>query len=264
MLTLCCPFIEYNPEVKRTLNSFKEFINKANKLGEDLKISILGITSTQKDLQNNELNSLVDIIEFVPKKGIYFAFNYSVKKSLSYNSNWLWILGGGDTIYKPNIQLLNELTKNKNNEIIIVGAIKIGNRKNINKHIFPKTKIWQNLDKMRLNHPAMIISSLAYKKIGLYNQKLKIIADYEWCLKALKAKTKFIKVEKTFTYHELGGASTSYGKSRLTLHLSCIMVILKQLRCSYFLPIAIVLRIGRFLLSRFIHYSKLINSNVNR
>ena len=126
----------------------------------------------------------------------------------------------GDTIYKPSIQLLNELNKNKNNEIIIVGAMKIGNRKNKNKLIIPMTKIWQNLDKMRLNHPAMIISSLAYKKIGLYNQKLKIIADYEWCLKALKANTKFIKFEKTLTYHELGGASTSYGKSRLKLHLS--------------------------------------------
>ena len=67
----------------------------------------------------------------------------------------------------------------------------IGNRMSKNKKIHPKTSIWQNLDKMRLNHPAMIISILTYKKIGLYNEKLKIIADYEWCIKALNAKTKF-------------------------------------------------------------------------
>ena len=256
MLTLCCPFIEYNANVKRTINSFQDFVNEANRLAKDLKISILVVTSNRKDLQNNELNSLVDKIEFIPKKGIYFAYNFSVRKCILDNSEWVWIIGAGDTIYKPNIQLLNELSKYENNEIVIVGAMKIGNRKNKNKHIFPMTKIWQNLDKMRLNHPAMIISSLTYKKIGFYNQKLKIIADYEWCLKALKAKIKFIRFEKTFTYHELGGASTSYGKSRLTSHLYCLRVILKNLKCSYLLPIAIVLRMGRFLLSRSIHYLK--------
>ena len=88
MLTLCCPFIEYSTDVKRTLNSFQEFVNEAKTLAEDFKISILGITSNIKDLQNNELNSLVNNIEFIPKKGVYFAYNFSVKKSLLYNSNW--------------------------------------------------------------------------------------------------------------------------------------------------------------------------------
>ena len=67
MLTLCCTFIEYNTDVKRTLNSFQEFVNEAKILAEDLKISILGVTSNIKDLQNNELNSLVNNIEFIPK-----------------------------------------------------------------------------------------------------------------------------------------------------------------------------------------------------
>ena len=256
MLTLCCPFIEYNEDVRRTLNSFNKFVNEAEILEEDSKISILGITSKRKDLKNNELNSLVDKIKFIPKKGIYFAYNFTIKNCMKNDSEWIWILGAGDTIYKPNIKLLNELNKLKNNEIVIVGVMEIGNRKNKNKRIIPMTKIWQNLDKMRLNHPAMIISSLAYKKIGFYNQNLKIIADYEWCLKALKANIKFIKFEKTLTYHELGGISTSYGKSRLSVHLSCIGVIIKHLRFSYLLPFAIVLRFGRFLLSRSIYYLK--------
>ena len=38
MLTLCCPFIEYSTDVKRTLNSFQEFVNEAKILAEDLKI----------------------------------------------------------------------------------------------------------------------------------------------------------------------------------------------------------------------------------
>ena len=75
MLTLCCPFIEYNNDVKRTLSSFQEFVNEANRLADDFKISILGVTSNKKDLQNNELNSLVTNIEFIPKKGVYFAYN---------------------------------------------------------------------------------------------------------------------------------------------------------------------------------------------
>ena len=53
MLTLCCTFIEYNEDVKRTLNSFQEFVNEARVLAEDQEISILGVTSNRKDLQNN-------------------------------------------------------------------------------------------------------------------------------------------------------------------------------------------------------------------
>ena len=101
MLTLCCCFIEYNAEVKRTLNSFQEFLHEANALTKGLKIKILGVTSNKKDLENNELNLLINHIEFIPKKGVYFAYNFSVKKSFLYKSNWLWILGGGDTVYKP-------------------------------------------------------------------------------------------------------------------------------------------------------------------
>ena len=113
MLTLCCPFIEYNTDVKRTLISFQDFINEVRLFSKDLKISTFGITSNKKDLQNNELNSLLNNIEFIPKKGIYYAYNYAIKKFFLNSSKWLWILGGGDTIYKPNIQLLNELTKKK-------------------------------------------------------------------------------------------------------------------------------------------------------
>ncbi len=264
MLTLCCTFIEYNKDVKRTLNSFQEFVNEAKTLEEDLKISILGVTSNRKDLQNNELISLVNNIEFIPKKGVYSAYNFSVKKSFFYNSKWLWIIGGGDTVYKPNIKLLNILKSDKYNEKIIVGSMIIGNRKNKHKQHYPYTKLWQNIDKMRLNHPAMIISNLTYKKIGFYNENLKMIADYEWCIKALKANTKFIKLGNNFTYHELGGISTRYGKSRILLHLSCIKILIKHLRLPHLILFALASRLIRFLFSRSIHYSKLILSNATR
>tara|TARA_S200000501_G_scaffold353783_1_gene373866 strand:+ start:440 stop:1234 length:795 start_codon:yes stop_codon:yes gene_type:complete len=262
MLTLCCPFIEYNADVKRTLKSFQYFISEVKLFAKDLKILTLGITSNKKDLQNDELNALVNNIEFIPRKGIYFAYNFSVKNCMQNKSKWLWILGGGDTIYKPNIDLLNALTNEESNENIITGSMLIGNRKTKNKKKDPKTSIWQNLDKMRLNHPAMIISIGTYKKIGLYNEKLNIISDYEWCIKAIKARTQFKLLESTLTYHELGGASTSYGKSRLTLHLSCINVISSNLRSPFFTLIAITLRISRFLISRLrTHFELFLNKN---
>ena len=139
----------------------------------------------------------------------------------------------------------------------------IGNRVSKNNKKHPKTRIWQNLDKMRLNHPAMIISTLTYKKIGLYNERLNIIADYEWCIKSLKAKTIYKKFDKTFTYHELGGASTSYGRSRLILHLSCIRVIFKYLKSPQFVVVATTLRIGRFIYSRLRYYLRLFLNRLN-
>ena len=156
------------------------------------------------------------------------------------------------------------LKSNKYYEKIIVGAMIIGNRENKHKQLYPSTRLWQNIDKMRLNHPAMIISALTYKKIGLYNEKLKMIADYEWCIKALKANTKFIKLENNFTYHELGGISTRYGKSRILIHLSCIKILLNHFRLPHLILFALASRIIRFLLSRFIHYSKLIIGDAYR
>ena len=264
MLTLCCCFIEYNKDVKRTLNSFQEFVNEGKILAENLKIKILGVTSNKQDIYNDELNSLVNDIEFIPKKGVYFAYNFSIKKSYLYKSTWLWILGGGDTLFKPNLKLLNMLKNDKYNEKIIVGSMIIGNRKNKQKQSYPSTRLWQNIDKMRLNHPAMIISTLTYKKIGLYNEKLKMIADYEWCIKALKENIKFIKLENNFTYHELGGISTRYGKSRILLHLSCIKVLINHIRMPHLILFAITSRIIRFLFSRFINFFKLIISNAYR
>ena len=256
MLTLCCPFIEYNQDVKRTLISFKSFINESYKISTNLDLYILAISSKQKDLSNKELKKLVDQVDYIPKLGVYFAYNQAIKKSFTNKSDWLWILGAGDTIFLPSKEQLNCLSNKQNKEKIIVGSMIVGDRKKQNRFKIARTNLWFNLDKMRLNHPAMIIPTKIYKEIGFYDKDKEIISDYEWCIKALVSKIKFIKLKNTFTYHELGGISTNYGKSRLRLHYSCIKMLYSNLGFSLHIFIAFISRILRFMFSRITYYIK--------
>ena len=259
MLTLCCPFIQYNQDVKRTLLSFKSFINESNKISKNLSLLVLAVSSNKKDLNNNELKSLVDQVEYIPKQGVYFAYNQAIKTSITNRSDWLWILGAGDTIFLPSKELLNVLLNEKNKEKIIVGSIIVGDRKNQNRLKIARSNLWFNLDKMRLNHPAMIIPTKIYKEIGFYDKNKEIISDYEWCIKALASKINFITFKNTFTYHELGGISTMYGKSRLNLHIACLNVIYKVSGISFPLFYALATRLSRFIISRLIYYIKKIH-----
>ena len=252
ILTLCCPFLKYNNSVERTLISFEDFVYNANKISKENKFYLLGITSNKLDLLNKNISKKFNSLEYIPNNGVYFAFNNAIKKSFLNKSNWLWIIGEGDTINIPTKKLLKILKDYQSQESIIIGSMIIGNRVTKNKICEAKLSAWLNLDKMRLNHPAMIISTKTYKKIGKYNENRKIISDYEWCLKALRSKINLIKYKNCLTYHELGGISTEYGKSRLTLHLACIKVVLNCYGASLELAFAIITRLGRFLISRLI------------
>ena len=256
MIILCCPFIQYNKDATRTLLSFKSFINVSFKISKNLKFHILALSSNKKDLTNLGLKSLVDSIEYIPKSGVYSAYNEAIKRSISNRADWLWIIGAGDTIFSPSRGLLNTFSNEKSKEEIIVGSMIVGDRKKKNMFKMARTNLWLNLDKMRLNHPAMIIPTKIYKEIGFYDKNKKIISDYEWCIKALKSKVKFIKFTNTFTYHELGGISTSYGKSRISLHLSCLKILHSYLGFSFPFLVAFLVRIFRFIFSRFAYILK--------
>ena len=132
----------------------------------------------------------------------------------------------------------------------------VGDRKKQNRLKIARTNLWFNLDKMRLNHPAMIIPTRIYKEIGFYDKNKEIISDYEWCIKALLSKINFITFKNTFTYHELGGISTNYGKSRISLHYSCIKMLYVNLGFSLYILVAFIVRIFRFLFSRVLFYLK--------
>jgi len=261
LIALCCPFIAYNKNVKRTLNSFKNFIIESKKISQTNHFIIISISSNKSDLRNDELIAKTHIIKYTPPKGVYSAFNLCIKESFKASSELIWIIGEGDTIYKPSNGFIKTLSKPIAKKSIIVGSMIIGDRKKRNKKTNAKINLWLNLDKMRLNHPSMIISKYVYQEIGFYSEDKKIISDYEWCMKAFEKNINIIKLKNFLTYHELGGISTIYGKSRLNLHIACINVIYKSLGFSLPLFFAIFTRFSRFILSRFFYYIKKINKD---
>ena len=59
-------------------------------------------------------------------------------------------------------------------------------------------------------HPTLYVKSSVYKKHGLYNQKFKIAADYDFMLRIMKDKNIRMKyIDKVLVYMRSGGVSTN-------------------------------------------------------
>ena len=59
-------------------------------------------------------------------------------------------------------------------------------------------------------HPTLYVKSSVYKKYGLYNQKFRIAADYDFMLRIMKDKNIKMKyIDKVLVYMRSGGVSTN-------------------------------------------------------
>jgi len=57
-------------------------------------------------------------------------------------------------------------------------------------------------------HPTLYVKKTIYEKYGLYNQKFKIAADYDFMLRIMKNKVKLQYIPETLIYMRSGGVST--------------------------------------------------------
>jgi glycosyltransferase involved in cell wall biosynthesis len=124
--------------------------------------------------------------------GIYNAMNKGIKQA---RGEYLLFLNSGDYLYKEDV--LDRIIEKQLKSDIIYGdmildledidsrkMIKIKEKK-ISQYFFMKNS---------LPHPCSFIKKSLFDKIGLYNESLKIVADYEFFLKAI------LKAGATFTH----------------------------------------------------------------
>ncbi len=65
-----------------------------------------------------------------------------------------------------------------------------------------------DIDNRMLHHPSVFVSSKVYKKIGSYDTQYKIIADYDFILRAKAAGIKFIPLYEILANFRVGGISS--------------------------------------------------------
>ena len=84
-----------------------------------------------------------------------------------------------------------------------------------NKEFTVERRSAEYLHEAQINHPTCFVSSEIYQKYGLFNEKYKIVADYELLLRFKEKKVSFFPVDSIISNFRLGGISTGTRKAWL-------------------------------------------------
>lgn len=129
---------------------------------------------------NSSIDNKIEII-FKEPNGVYGAMNYGITNS---NFDYIYFLNSDDTLLSDTFQYIcNSIILKKPD--MIVSAIEIEG-----KNMF--RKYFSTLDEGKLfpsiSHQQVIFRRSIYSRFGLYNENLRISADYEFFNKILKSK----------------------------------------------------------------------------
>lgn len=190
----------YNSE-KTISESIKSILKQSF---DDYEILIMdGVSSDHTISIVQEFNDSRIKIFSEKDSGVYDAMNKGIKKA---ESKWIYFLGSDDTLFSPNT-LLNVIHHlNDNNEEIDFYYGCIHSEKYGEKYdgVFTREKILSK----NIGHQAIFFNKNIFSKLGTYNLKYKILADYDFNLRAILNKnirTKYI--DEIIANYNTGGLS---------------------------------------------------------
>jgi glycosyltransferase involved in cell wall biosynthesis len=146
--------------------------------------------------------------------GIYNAMNLGLRAS---SAKFVMFLNSGDCLRRETFEEVLQKVKEDNSDIISSSII-IGNK------MTPLLRLWGASFPNRLKiltgwtppHPGLIVRKQLLKQIGGFNEKFKVIADYDLIIKLLHLKdVKFDIVPNVLVVMEPGGVSNNSIKSVL-------------------------------------------------
>jgi glycosyltransferase involved in cell wall biosynthesis len=180
--------ISYN-EVTTIEQTIKSVIGQTG-----VRLEYLVIDGGSKDGTVDHLMSYDHHIDFwlsEKDSGIYDAMNKGIAQA---KGEWLFFLNAGDKILDGGLRKLLALSIEHKHAEIITGRINIFDFLGSNlAFIHPNVVCDSNLLKYSccIAHPATLVRSSVFKKIGPYDTDYRIAGDYEFWLRALKNKIIF-------------------------------------------------------------------------
>ena len=140
------------------------------------------IREFQKHTSGTDLSSKFNLYwESEPDRGIYNAMNKGIVRS---QGEYCFFLNSGDYFASPKV--LENVMKMKATEDILFGNLLIYVNDKLTEKSFGKPKLsFLDLYLSSMKHQASFIKRILFDKFGLYDESLKIIADWEFFLKAV-------------------------------------------------------------------------------
>jgi glycosyltransferase involved in cell wall biosynthesis len=170
--------------ISQTLNNFEYIIIDGGSVDNSLEI-----------IKNN--SEKIDYWISEQDKGIYHAMNKGIKQA---HGEYCFFLNSGD--YFVNKKVLEMVFSNEFHEDVVFGNLQVCiNGKQVGKSIGKKKLTFLDIYGSLVKHQASFIRHKLFDEFGLYNENLKIVADWEFFLKTIG----------------LGGATYKY----LDIDISC-------------------------------------------
>lgn len=149
-----------------------------------------------------------------PDKGIYDAMNKGVKRA---NGIIIGIVNSDDWLDANALSWVYSkfLENDKDEDCLYCGGIsyhKNGIQREwmVNLNSFYKQTHLYVMSGIR--HPATFVPAKIYKKVGLFNDKMKLSADQDFILRCFYTGIKFVEINKVLSNMAAGGLSTSGAK----------------------------------------------------
>lgn len=166
------------------------------------------IDGGSKDGSKEYLESQVKNINYLisePDTGVYHAMNKGINKA---NGEYLLFLNSGDHFYNQNV--LQRFHKELNNYDLIYFNLNVIEGKKVFVKDYPEMLSFAYFVKDTLPHPATFIKKVAFNKTNLYNEDMKIAADWKFFIDAIcKFQLSYKKIDATLSTFYIGGMSSN-------------------------------------------------------
>ncbi|NGY37447.1 glycosyltransferase [Flavobacterium sp. XN-5] len=190
--------------LKKTLTSV------VNQTWQEFEYIIIDGGSTDGSVAYVESKSKqIDYWVSEPDKGIYNAMNKGIAKA---SGEYLLFLNSGDHLYdlevlEKNIEFINEYD-------LVSFDLQIANNKTSQIFRFPEEIRFVDMydgSFCSVLHPATFIKKELFNKVGLYDEKYKIVSDWKFFILALfKYNCSYKKINATLSCFYLGGISSGF------------------------------------------------------
>lgn len=147
-------------------------------------------------------------------KGVFDAQNKGLKSA---HGDYVLVLNSGDELADPEV-LEKVFSQPQNADILYGNMIIVGADGKRETGLMPASVTFEHMIRDTLWHPVSFVKREFLEKVGYYNTQYKVVADYEWFLRAIflnKATLRYIDLAVSVFY--LGGMSSD-PKNTAALH----------------------------------------------
>ncbi|PRP66999.1 glycosyltransferase family 2 protein [Nonlabens agnitus] len=151
-----------------------------------------------------EHQSHIDYWVSEPDEGIYHAMNKGIHVS---KGDYLFFLNSGDWFYSAEVLTTISLNSKCGKDLYYGDVVlKFTDRKML--HTYPQFLRLSHFVKGTICHQAVIIKKELFDRLGYYNTDYKIIADWDFLVRALFINgATYLKLDVIFTNYDMSGVS---------------------------------------------------------